>query len=85
MSPPEKIRASVRSRNHDRKALTKKLLEKNLSLKTTMTSASFRKQARWEDVEQMPTRKIGILDHDSRNLGSIGTAARMAATSTFPA
>ena len=31
------------------------------------------------DAEQIPTRKIAILDNDSRDLGSIG----MAATTTF--
>ncbi|GMN47835.1 hypothetical protein TIFTF001_017002 [Ficus carica] len=41
----EEIGASARSQNHDREALTKKLLEKNSSPEKTMTSASWRKQA----------------------------------------
>ncbi|GMN65059.1 hypothetical protein TIFTF001_034138 [Ficus carica] len=39
------IRALARSRNRDHEALTKRLLEKNMSPKKTLTSASCRKQA----------------------------------------
>ncbi|GMN54245.1 hypothetical protein TIFTF001_023386 [Ficus carica] len=35
------------------------------------------------DAKQMPVKKIAILDHDSSDLGLIGTTARTAATVSF--